>query len=148
MMMTKDDSLKKYIKNITTQMQTWLENDLVHKMVVSISGVESNEILENWTFNIELEGDYDKENENSNKKKEGNKSKNLIHKEIQAIMKQISASVSYLPLIEEQCTFDILIYANKDTEVPRLWEESEAKIIKNSSEVRLRSFSTSVYFFF
>ena len=41
-------------------------------------------------------------------------------------------------------TFDLLVYAKKECEVPTTWEESDAKYIQNSSEVRLRSFTTKV----
>lgn len=64
--------------------------------------------------------------------------------EIQAIIRQITASVSFLPLLEEQCTFDLLVYTDKDSEVPALWEESDPRFIKDSTEVRLRSFTTKV----
>ena len=41
--------------------------------------------------------------------------------------------------------FDLLAYTNRDQEIPETWEESQARIIANSQEVRLRSFSTSVH---
>ena len=64
--------------------------------------------------------------------------------EIQAIIRQITASVSFLPLLEEQCAFDLLVYTDKNSEVPPMWEESDPRYIKDSAEVRLRSFSTKV----
>lgn len=41
--------------------------------------------------------------------------------------------------------FDILIYTDKDQDVPELWEESGPQFIANSQEVRLRSFTTSIH---
>ena len=41
--------------------------------------------------------------------------------------------------------FDLLAYTNRDQEIPDSWEESQARIIANSQEVRLRSFSTTVH---
>jgi mitotic spindle assembly checkpoint protein MAD2 len=107
-----------------------------------VIGLESNEVLERWIFNVETETENN-ENINENNGIEI-KSKKQIHKEISAIMKQIFSSSSVLSLFEEQCTFDLLIYTDKDAEVPKLWEETDPKYIKNSSELRLRSFSTSV----
>jgi hypothetical protein len=72
------------------------------------------------------------------------KPKKEIMSEIQAIIRQITASVSFLPLLEEQCAFDLLVYTDKNSEVPALWEESDPRYIKDSAEVRLRSFSTKV----
>jgi hypothetical protein len=41
--------------------------------------------------------------------------------------------------------FDILIYTDKDQDVPEKWEESGPQFIANSQEVRLRSFSTLIH---
>lgn len=35
----------------------------------------------------------------------------------QAIIRQITASVTFLPLLEEPCTFDMLVYTDKDVQV-------------------------------
>lgn len=45
------------------------------------------------------------------------KSDKDIMTEIQAIMRQIAASVTFLPNIEEACTFDLLAYTSVDSEV-------------------------------
>lgn len=45
------------------------------------------------------------------------KSDKDIMTEIQAIMRQIAASVTFLPNIEEACTFDLLAYTSIDSEV-------------------------------
>lgn len=66
-------------------------------------------------------------------------------KEIQAIIRQITASVTFLPLLEEPCSFELLVYTDKNTEIPIKWEESDPKYINNSTEVRLRSFTTKVH---
>jgi mitotic spindle assembly checkpoint protein MAD2 len=73
------------------------------------------------------------------------KSHKDIQAEIQAIIRQITASVTFLPLLEEPCTFDLLVYTDDDADVPRLWEESDPRYITQSSEVRLRSFTTSIH---
>lgn len=73
------------------------------------------------------------------------KSQKEITTEIQAIIRQITASVTFLPLLSEPCTFDLLVYTNADVEVPKTWEESDPRYITNSSEVRLRSFTTKIH---
>ncbi len=73
------------------------------------------------------------------------KSEKDIMKEIQAIIRQITSSVTFLPLLEEPCTFDLLIYTPNDCKVPTKWEESDPKYIAKSSEVRLRSFTTKIH---
>ena len=68
-----------------------------------------------------------------------------ITSEIQAIMRQITASVTFLPLLEETCSFDLLVYTDRGAEVPLTWEDSDPCIIANAEHVQLRSFSTKVH---
>lgn len=66
-----------------------------------------------------------------------------IHAEIQAIIRQITASVTFLPMLEGRCTFNVLVYADSDANVPdEEWGDSDAKEVKNAENVKLRSFST------
>jgi mitotic spindle assembly checkpoint protein MAD2 len=69
-----------------------------------------------------------------------------VNREISAIMRQICSSVSFLPLLEEACTFDLLVYTPADCKAPPLWEDSDPRFItgNKSNEVRLRSFTTKV----
>jgi mitotic spindle assembly checkpoint protein MAD2 len=71
------------------------------------------------------------------------KSEKQIQDEIQAIFRQITASVTFLPMLDGNCTFNVLVYADADSEVPMEWGDSDAKEIKNGEKVQLRSFSTS-----
>lgn len=66
-----------------------------------------------------------------------------IQEEIQAIFRQITASVTFLPVLDGECTFNVLVYADADSDVPIEWGDSDAKEIKNGEKVQLRSFSTS-----
>lgn len=52
--------------------------------------------------------------------------------------------VTFLPLLSEPCSFDLLVYTNKTAVVPKKWEDSDPRYIMNSQEVKLRSFTTSV----
>jgi mitotic spindle assembly checkpoint protein MAD2 len=61
-------------------------------------------------------------------------------------MRQITSTVSFLPLLTEPCSFNVLCYTDKDAEVPTSWIDSDPKLIsKNAEQVRLRSFSTSIH---
>lgn len=112
------------------QMENWLLNGKVQRLVVVVTGVDSGETLERWQFNVRVEGgggggdenavigngqDVDgnrngEENQHNSvvnnddddklKEKNGAGSKNgkslkEIHNEIQAIIRQITASVSF-----------------------------------------------------
>ncbi len=52
--------------------------------------------------------------------------------------------MTFLPQLEAgDCTFNVLVYADADSEVPMEWGDSDAKEIENGEKVQLRSFSTS-----
>lgn len=67
-----------------------------------------------------------------------------ITQEIQAVIRQITASVTFLPLLNEPCYFDLLVYADKNATVPLTWEDSDPCYITSGEDVRLRSFDTKV----
>ena len=72
------------------------------------------------------------------------KTEKEIQLEIQSIFRQITASVTFLPQLDAgNCTFNVLVYADADSEVPIEWGDSDAKEIENGEKVQLRSFSTS-----
>merc|ERR1712083_989129 len=73
------------------------------------------------------------------------KDEKKIKGEIRNVIRQITASVTFLPLLDCLCSFDILIYTHTDTAVPTEWGESDPCYIINSEEVKLRSFSTGVH---
>lgn len=152
---TTDDGLLKYLAQVMAQVESWLLSGDVQRLVVVVSGVDSGDTLERWQFNVALEDDNQGGEENrkpninstatKNKNTKNNKSIKEIHGEIQAIIRQITASVTFLPLLNEPCSFDLLVYTKKDAAVPTKWEDSDPCYIMNSQEVKLRSFTTSVH---
>ena len=67
-----------------------------------------------------------------------------IQAEIAALFRQITASVTFLPQLSGgDCTFNVLVYADADSEVPVEWGDSDAKEIVNGERVQLRGFNTS-----
>ncbi|TKC51134.1 hypothetical protein EI555_008559, partial [Monodon monoceros] len=109
------------------------------KLVVVISNIESGEVLERWQFDIEC----DKTAKDDSAPRE--KSEKAIQDEIRSVIRQITATVTFLPLLKVSCSFDLLIYTDKDLVVPEKWEESGPQFITNSEEVRLRSFTTTIH---
>ena len=67
-----------------------------------------------------------------------------VQQEIQAIMRQITASVTFLPLLDGPTCVDLLVYSNRDADVPATWADSDPCLIQNGEEVAFRSFSTKV----
>ncbi|MBN3303294.1 mitotic spindle assembly checkpoint protein MAD2A [Amia ocellicauda] len=137
--MTTDPQLKSYLSSVVAQLKEWLFDCTVQKIVIVLTCLETNEVLERWQFDIEC----DKTAKDSSCPRE--KSIKSIQKEIQSIFRQITATVTFLPVLETACAFDILIYTDKDLAVPEKWEESGPQMIGNSEEVRLRSFTTTIH---
>ena len=111
-----------------------------------ISNVHSKEVLECWDFKVESEPIDQNQDPNLMDPNEPTSSKELkkIQGEIGAVMRQIAATVSYLPLLETVCSFDLLIHCEKELEIPQNWNETENISIKNSQVVHLKSFSTGL----
>lgn len=140
MMLTTDEALAAYISNIMTQLKEWLMNDKVRKLVLVVKAVDSHETMERWVFSCENTSQGD-----DISLAKSNKSDKEITKEIQAILRQITASVTFLPLLSEPCYFDLLVYADQEATVPLTWEDSDACLIRNAEDVRLRSFDTKIH---
>jgi mitotic spindle assembly checkpoint protein MAD2 len=144
-MATTDQGLLRYLSNVQKQVTEWLLSGIVQRLVVVVQGVDSLETLERWQFNVSVENESGAENQTPNQPTKGAKSIKEVHNEIQAIIRQITASVTFLPLLQEPCTFDLLVYTDKDVDAPEKWADSDPCYILNSAEVKLRSFTTSVH---
>lgn len=60
-------------------------------------------------------------------------------------MLQVAATISYLPFLDCRCSFDVLVHAKTDCDVPDKWAEAEPVSIANAQNVQLKSFTTSVH---
>ncbi|KAF2753369.1 HORMA domain-containing protein [Pseudovirgaria hyperparasitica] len=155
MMVSADDQVKAYIKKIMTQLKDWMYGSKISSLVVVITSKETGENVERWQFDVNIYGkssksksskkSTDKENSSGDATAEAEpeKTDQEIQQEIQALFRQITASVSFLPMLDADCTFNVLVYADADSEVPAEWGDSDAREIKNGEKVKLRPFSTS-----
>lgn len=53
--------------------------------------------------------------------------------------------MTFLPQLDTLCTFNVLVYADADSDVPMEWGDSDALEITNSENVQLRGFSTGTH---
>ncbi|KAK5075647.1 Mitotic spindle checkpoint component mad2 [Exophiala xenobiotica] len=156
MLVSSDDQVKSYIKKIISQLNKWMLKSKISKFVVVVTSKETGEHVERWQFDVQVFGKgaskksssrtADKENADPKPPvadSEPEKTESQIQEEIQAIFRQITASVTFLPMLDGNCTFNVLVYADADSEVPLEWGDSDAKEIKNGEKVQLRSFSTT-----
>lgn len=122
----------------------WMACNELDKVSLVITNVHTKEVLECWDFKVQNDAN---EVGHKNDLTNPTSSKDLkrIQQEIGSVMRQISATVSYLPLLDCICSFDILIHTLKDCTVPEKWSETEGVVIQNSQVVQLRSFSTGLH---
>lgn len=109
-------------------------------MSMVISNVITKEVMERWDFKLQYEASGD-----TNPDSVGNKDLSTIQKEIRDVLRQICSTVSFLPLLDCPCAFDLQIYTKPDVDVPLEWAETAPSYIANSQELQLRSFSTSLH---
>ena len=108
MLVSTDPEVNKFLENVLSQIKDWLELRKIKKLVVVLNSVETKETLERWEFRIENEvGEDGKVIENAVKDEK------KIKGEIRDVIRQITASVTFLPLLDCLCSFDILIYTHR-----------------------------------
>jgi len=137
-----DQDLQNYIGEVLVQLKGWMMRSQVKKVVMVILSQASNDTLERWTFDVRVNAAAAA----AEAVQQTHSEVAECQKEIQAIIRQITASVTFLPLLDEPCTFELLIYTDQLAEVPQEWGESDPMhIVGGSQEVRLRSFSTKIH---
>ncbi|KAH8887887.1 mitotic spindle checkpoint component mad2 [Thozetella sp. PMI_491] len=154
MLVSSDDQVKAYIKKIMSQLDKWMVGGKISKLVIVITNKDTGEHVERWQFDVQIF----KSSKSKSKSSSGGDQENVaptagpastdkteteIQAEIAAIFRQITASVTFLPQLNGDCTFNVLVYADADSEVPVEWGDSDAKEIENGERVQLRGFSTA-----
>lgn len=112
----------------------------IQQLSLVITSISTQETLERWDFKIE----YDTRNDGTDEVT-GNKDIKIIQKEIRDVLRQICSTVSFLPLLDCPCSFDLHIYATPEAEIPDQWGERGPCFISNSEELQLKSFTTSIH---
>lgn len=144
LMKTHDDELKSYIRKILGQVHKWMLGGKCNKLVICIVDKDEGEVVERWAFDIERISVENDENENNYSQLESKLSKEEIQKEIRALIRQITASVTFLPDLSNKgrYTFNVLAYTDAYARVPMEWGDSDDKGIENGEVMQFRSFST------
>lgn len=88
----------------------WLLTSSITRLVLAIKAIETDETLERWQFDVLMEDPTSSSsttNQNQPATKPGKKKEKTekeVQGEIREIMKQITSSVTFLPILEEPCT--------------------------------------------
>ncbi|EGO55895.1 mitotic spindle checkpoint component MAD2 [Neurospora tetrasperma FGSC 2508] len=169
MLVSADDQVRAYIKKIMSQLDKWMVGGKISKLVIVITDKDTGEHVERWQFDVQIfskaaqsktkyQAASSTTDDNQNQSPNENaatsttastpappldKTEAEIQAEIAAIFRQITASVTFLPQLSGDCTFNVLVYADADSDVPVEWGDSDAKEIVNGERVQLRGFSTT-----
>ncbi|KAI1118483.1 mitotic spindle checkpoint component mad2 [Nemania sp. NC0429] len=169
MLVSADDQVKAYIKKIMSQLDRWMQRGKISKLVIVITDKDTGEHVERWQFDVQILAASVSKKSSSSKKSaavddqengttaattsstdpssssssSSSKTEAEIQAEIAALFRQITASVTFLPQLAGDCTFNVLVYADADSDVPVEWGDSDAKEIVDGERVQLRGFSTS-----
>ncbi|XP_053627299.1 mitotic spindle assembly checkpoint protein MAD2A isoform X1 [Cherax quadricarinatus] len=138
-----DDGVKDFLDKTLTQIKDWLEAGEVERLVLVLTNVDTKEVIERWDFTVQHEPGFAPLSIKEGKV--GEKDLKVIQNEMRDVIRQITACVTFLPLLDCVCAFDLLVYTYQSADVPEKWAESAPCFIANSQEVRLKSFSTSVH---
>ncbi|KAG0619969.1 hypothetical protein M758_4G178800 [Ceratodon purpureus] len=111
LLVCQQEQVKGFIDTNTKQIATWLETGNIQRVVMVIASIATKEVLERWNFIIESDQEV------LEKGVAREKSDKDIRTEIQGIIRQIVSSVTFLPNIEDACTFDLLAYTSVESEV-------------------------------
>jgi mitotic spindle assembly checkpoint protein MAD2 len=96
-----DPALASYLSRVVSQLENWILASKVCCLVLVFTDTNNGNVVERWHFDLNLLG----EKENTT----GEKDIKCVNKEIAALLKQITASCSFLPLIEPSTTtFNVL----------------------------------------
>ncbi|KAF9932123.1 Mitotic spindle checkpoint component mad2 [Mortierella alpina] len=166
MLVTTSVEVKSHMREILKQVEAWLMACKVEKLILAIKSKETMAVLERWQFDIQNSKDQattgtTQQNSLSDPAfssasspataslstptPKPEKSEQEIQSEIQAILRQITASVTFLPMLDEKCTWTILCQTEVDAEVPATWSDADPHLVHNAEQVRLRSFSTNIH---
>ncbi|CCE65878.1 hypothetical protein TPHA_0N00970 [Tetrapisispora phaffii CBS 4417] len=144
LMRTHDDELKQYIRKILSQVHKWLLSGKCNKLVLCVVDRDEGDTVERWAFNVTH---ISKEPQESITEEVTPISQEETQKQIRALIRQITASVTFLPELENEgnYTFNVLAYTDADAIVPLEWSDSSSKEIEDGEMVEFRSFNTEMH---
>lgn len=137
MMECMNDDVVNYISRISKQIRGWIVSSDIEAIDLDIISKDTGHTVEVWNFYI------DKDKSSQGKLSYSDLS-NKSRPQIQAIIRQISASVAFLPELGSGYTFNILVYSNSDTKVPNDWRESSQKKVEGRKVEKVRFKNLSI----
>lgn len=149
MLVSTDDDVKRYIKRIMKQLHSWMGAGKINKLIVCIVSKETTRTMERWQFDVDIVPQNGSPQTivgtDAGEPSTATKDEKEITREIQSLVRQITASVTFLPELTGRATFNVLVYTDNSGDVPKDWVDSDARDVRNAEAVQLRSFSTGAH---
>ncbi|ABN67800.2 predicted protein [Scheffersomyces stipitis CBS 6054] len=150
LLVSNDPEVRDYISNIMIQIKKWIYGKRIVKLVLVIVSKSTVETVERWEFNIDIMG---KDSTDIIDSGEEEKSRVETQKEIQTIIRQITSSVTYLPVLkDDDYTYNVLVYTdpkNPTSSIPIEWCDTngDSRLVEgdNVDKVDFTSFSTNIH---
>jgi len=167
-MLTEDPALETYLDRILKQVNSaysyitysvsnaailaWLLKGNVTQLVLVLLSKDTRTPLERWTFNVDLVAPPEEDSEpyipgpgfpstpSNTLCSAPAKPEAEIQKEIRHIIKQVVASVTFLPLVYEPTVFNILVYTKDSADVPEQeWLDTDPMAIEAGLSQQVRT---------
>jgi len=141
--LSRDPGVKKYIAAVKAQLFEWLKFGTVKKVILALAPVSSpDDHFERWCFDIRLDVDAAAGLGAALTDAEVQERQGSIQKMIRSI-----ANAGYiLPYLTEPSTFDLVVYTDKDAQVPEAWASTDPKYVEGSQQaLYVGSFDTRLH---
>lgn len=142
-LLSKNSKIEEFLQKVLNQIEIFLNHNELEKVSMVIVNARTKENLECWEFNINVSGDVSGANKENFYNTKDFKS---IQLEMDSVMRQISASVCYLPILRIICSFDVLLHTKETSEQPEKWVETNFEDIGGHMQsVPFSAISTGVH---
>lgn len=118
MVVSIDPEVNDYLEKLMKPIHKWIYSGKITRLVLVIIKKENKEIVEKWEFNLVV--DKHQEEVGNSPVDDSNQLK-IIQRTIQSVIKQITASITFLPLLDGDYTFNVLVYANPNCKITEDW---------------------------
>ncbi|XP_059618839.1 uncharacterized protein LOC132263203 [Phlebotomus argentipes] len=130
----KKKSIADWIADTLTHVKKWLLEKRLIRFSLLIEDAKTKKKLERWDFAM-----------NDNPANRELKSVKRIHIEMSQVMRQIMASVTILPVLEDECTFHMTVLCIPGTVFPPGWTTTIDDSISNAEDIQFRSIETGFH---
>ncbi|XP_058448202.1 mitotic spindle assembly checkpoint protein MAD2A-like [Malaya genurostris] len=142
LVLTNEEIVSK-LKGTLDKLENCINCNNVRQIILAITNKQTTEVLERWEFDIHNESPANNATKMDQSNPVSTKELKKIQAEIRAVMLQITSSVSFLPLHECSCAFEILVHFRGET--PPGWSPRPNSEIQDAQNVQLKSFSTGLH---